>query len=896
MSYVTSFPKFATYRCTLMLLYNLASPEWININCPDGILKNVICAFQKNQEHSSPTPTNFDSSFCPLSHLRKNSICILVVWSNKPDTNLERFPMTSTSSLNFVLQTVKLSPLMSTHEELVFVYDEFHEIYRKSHANIWNSVYVFRVYRRPTGRTTAATSVFRCENRVHISPLKVCNNINDCGDESDEMFWTCNSSSVVFFIHDKTLRSQLNQQLVVPSENRTSDEGLSSHSFKNLYFPTELQKNQSSSGKSVVAETGSNAGNSINEIDNRTFCLYPGEHPCRSHQQECFNVSNVCVYTLGNENNIVPCSNGAHLINCRDFECNVMFKCHVYYCLPWKYVCDANWDCPRGVDESKFCLTRLCKNMYKCTNTTICVHLHRVCDGSRDCKAGDDENFCKFKAQKCPFNCHCLLSTLLCTQLHGESSISWKMFQVVIFVNLTIGRSDLVSLESLIFLSLISTNTTITCGFFPPKSLIFLTVRQNSFEVVKSGCFEQNVHLKNVNLVKNGIKQVFSQGFAHMKALVSLNLSHNDLNTFGKDVFLETPKLKVLSLIGNRLLSLKANVFKDLSLESLETDDYHLCCAVSTSVQCDAQSPWFFTCSNLLPNFSMKACFRALSSLVFLLNLCSIILLFMAQNEKNAANTISTWCVNASEVCCGLYLYIVWIVDLLYVGSFFVVEESWRSSFFCKFALICLLFYNISDPLLLFFLSLSRFMIVKHPMDTKFKLSSFVFKCDVSIIFCSLCVSVLIWSVQELIDNKVATGLCAAFVDPRKSPIFAMTVTFCVAILQMCTSASIVVAHFGLLSELNKSDKTTASAGKTKLTRGLVVQLIFTTVAYIICWTTTNTIFLVSLFLSQYPPDMIVWAVGAVTPLNALLNPLVFVVTSSRALLRNKKEKRKMIK
>ena len=47
----------------------------------------------------------------------------------------------------------------------------------------------------------------------------------------------------------------------------------------------------------------------------------------------------------------MPCRNGGHLENCEKFECNVMFKCPNYYCVPWTYVCDGKWDCPYAEDE-----------------------------------------------------------------------------------------------------------------------------------------------------------------------------------------------------------------------------------------------------------------------------------------------------------------------------------------------------------------------------------------------------------------------------------------------------------------------------------------------------------------------------------------------------------------
>ncbi len=43
-----------------------------------------------------------------------------------------------------------------------------------------------------------------------------------------------------------------------------------------------------------------------------------------------------------------------------------------------------------------------------------------------------------------------------------------------------------------------------------------------------------------------------------------------------------------------------------------------------------------------------------------------------------------------------------------------------------------------------------------------------------------------------------------------------------------------------------------------------------------LCWIPSCAIFLTSVFLEQYPIQIAVWTIIAVTPINALLNPVVF--------------------
>ena len=89
---------------------------------------------------------------------------------------------------------------------------------------------------------------------------------------------------------------------------------------------------------------------------------------------KCYEISEICNYKLDSMNHLHPCRNGEHLQNCRMFECNMMYKCPRYHCIPWYYICDGKWDCPGGYDESTIqnCGSdRLCANLFKCKNSEM---------------------------------------------------------------------------------------------------------------------------------------------------------------------------------------------------------------------------------------------------------------------------------------------------------------------------------------------------------------------------------------------------------------------------------------------------------------------------------------------------------------------------------------------
>ena len=132
-------------------------------------------------------------------------------------------------------------------------------------------------------------------------------------------------------------------------------------------------------------------------------CAGNKQLPCRDGHSKCFNMSDVCSYKLDIYSHRIPYRTGEHLENCKEFECNKMFKCPGHYCVPWNYLCDAKWDCSKGIDESNSCYSaRNCINMFKCQHSLIWIHIAEVCDNAIHCPCEEDGLLCSLPNTKCP--------------------------------------------------------------------------------------------------------------------------------------------------------------------------------------------------------------------------------------------------------------------------------------------------------------------------------------------------------------------------------------------------------------------------------------------------------------------------------------------------------------
>ena len=66
-------------------------------------------------------------------------------------------------------------------------------------------------------------------------------------------------------------------------------------------------------------------------------CRKKDEIQCTYGCAKCFPFHKLCVYELDFNGNLMHCSSGSHLANCKDMQCNNMFKCFNYYCIPYRY-------------------------------------------------------------------------------------------------------------------------------------------------------------------------------------------------------------------------------------------------------------------------------------------------------------------------------------------------------------------------------------------------------------------------------------------------------------------------------------------------------------------------------------------------------------------------------
>ena len=301
-----------------------------------------------------------------------------------------------------------------------------------------------------------------------------------------------------------------------------------------------------------------------------------------------------------------------------------------------------------------------------------------------------------------------------------------------------------------------------------------------------------------------------------------------------------------------------------------------------------AKRPWYISCSDILPHKNMKVVFIIISSLILVFNIICIIL-NLATWKSNKAFSLIVININFSEMTCGIYMCFILVSNKVLEGIFFVKEEMWRSGPVCFTAFSTILWFTIISQSLLVFLSLSRLMIVAHPLDTEFKCHWFVCRRLLVTHICTLITVLFITLFTRFVYFNIPLSICLPFVDPSGSVLIIKILTWSVVLTQTVTSIVIIILHVLLVVRLKSSKfdgRTNQSNDNSDVP--LIVQLIMITVSNILCWFPANTIYVTTMFLSNYPTDLIIWTTVIGLPLNSIINPSVFIITSVRKYIKSK--------
>ena len=899
-----------------MFLMNLAYPEWITIDCKKFFYMDIVCLTKDRGDSTTKGSGISLLHQCSERYeILKNNSCFNFVYFDGGIISERGSPKNFGSLVK--LKTVK------QFQFIILAVDNFPNLLHVDKGRIitishirYQNIINFYSYRFKLEETrgylikrtdteqimniTSFGNLFICQNREIVSRTSLCDGIFDCGinDTRDEEDCICKSLDESKFKKCKYIHS-LNGNTCHTSFLFSGYQNakcpylhLLQKSEKlskiNYTFQCQDKKHISISFKDdLVPDCRQTAGDEFHLLNiyqkgNIYSCQQLGQIPCRRGHSKCFHISDICIYKLDIYNQLFPCRTGEHIQNCEEFECNKKYKCPGYYCIPFSYICNGKWDCPYGSDEySDMCRrNRQCPNMFHCKQSQICIHTEDMCDYHSDCPLGDDEEYCSVSKLVCPDYCLCHNIALQCNNISGNQAMFlWARP----YIGLWISNANITSLDFLkwfsnaTYLYIDNNKLHFICGVLTDHQRIkILDLHANNISVLLTLCFFNISFVTSINLSKNKIYIIYQNAFFKLPNLKVLNLAKNILNNLEKSVLNYPISLNVDQ---NPFLMLEISTFRDAKVQTIETEDYHICCIVSAAVMCRAMKPWYVSCSKLLPNLSMRVLVIIVSTTILFLNLVSILFQFRLQIPMSFKLIILS--VNISDVLCCCYLYILLIADYAYDNYFVTKEVQWRSSISCLIVFTVALMFTVMSALCLLFISFFRTILVIFPLNVAIRNKYFIARTLGILFTMGSIISILIGLIYKKIYYSFPTSLCLPFIDPTHSVKLLQAVTVFVTTFQIISSLFICANYVILLTKLKSSQRQQEKSSKKSL-KSVISQLVVVTVSNLLCWLPSDIIYLSSLFISEYSIDLVIWTTIVVSPINSIINPIVFIVTSAR--------------
>ena len=709
--------------------------KWMLVNCSKEMSYSVICE-KRNETQKTRHLKLLRSDFeCSHSEVYVHWFCFAFV-KNLTETCMN---ITSTPLLNKYLIIWSLS---RTH---IIGYKLYNESYGMCTQRVcskctghgrhdWHDINCnpkivkFWICRSAVHYVQSACignpTQFRCSDGTCIIADHVCDNIQDCPDNSDEKDCSnvCTAGNSCFTDCPKK-DCHCNFNYIQ----------LFSRCLPMYIWYQRWTYEHYISGRSQALETGE-------------FATCPdGWSKCSPTETSlCYPNSNICVFERTIFGDSKYCRNSEHLRYCIDHQCPSMFSCNLTYCIPFHMVCDGVVDCPDARDEEHYhCATLSCPGMLKCRHDSKCIHPNFYCDGVIHCLISqDDERFCG----SCHSDCVCSGHTMTCYELRNRFyALNYTV--TTLFIEKTFVKFDLRNFNTNITVLNISSVTVLSADIQNSiniqTELRYLIMINNSLSMLESYVFSNLNCLLYLVIEKNMISFIDSYAFSGLNSIEYLNLSNLDIHVVGKCAFCDMATLKEIDISNNSITQIQAGVLQfsnpvhalNISSNDIEYYDSNgfinnlhilisnqntMCCYARHLISsCESIDINSFCKLILMSDSSSYAC---LLFTVFLLVINIYVIIGHMSTKVNHFTLIQS--LSFVHLFYVSYLLALTTTHFWYKDTFPLHKQSWLQSVPChleSFVFVLFLLQSKCTSMLLEanYVLVTKYSMTKHPLSKK---------------------------------------------------------------------------------------------------------------------------------------------------------------------------------
>ncbi len=905
-----------TKPCTMLLIQNMAEPEWLSVDCNHKYLSQVACVEKTTKPPnatlallSNVTCTkhqvlwkNWCFNFSTVRHqslhrellnerckrLKMDTYLVVTLVQTDPDVFDLILKATSTHSVT----VVSLSPEKRDTIVLATLGKIMNEVtYEENRADTAISA----CYSQVAKRENIGGNNMPCQQGHFVSSLRICDSKHSCALDHkvlNHLVQSCyrnQESSLKHTCHPLLYKSI--SGVCKPYVHILPLPGSGAVLLKQSYTCSDGSSIPMTFVDDLVPDCREDEDEPqyLNLLSSGTFehCSLADQLPCILGHSMCYQISQVCVFRLDEHQVLTPCRTGSHVQVCEDFQCNGYFKCPGSYCIPWSFVCNGRRDCPEGQEEVA-CESMDCAGLVKCHSSSLCIHLNDVCDNNLDCPSNDDESLCQLQKFKCPRSCLCLNLAMSCDDVADVIFKSMSYFPHILYSCSCCGLHTVAEFSFNPNLS--SVNLSSNCLSTVPEAAQFkflktLDVSNNKIEYLEKNSFQDQFYLQCAILKENNIAQIEDAAFHNLSEVCVIDLSKNNLSYFSARMLSNVRHLRVLNMLHNEIITIDTEHFH-INIEMIYSDTFKLCCGQFGVLKClyHLLAEQLNVCSRLLLSKHLNILTLCITVLTVVPNAicfsyCVKILYSTAKPTSHSKPyNIFTCALSFLHFFLAAYLLLIWAADEYYQDVYFMFVDNWTESHFCSASFLVHLFYQIAMPIVLTSFHLSRLQVILYPFDSNFKSGKFVAKYLSLVIFVLflLCVAVFI---PNVLLQTVSFGFCSPFIHTTFSWMHVVFTSFLLA-LHIVALLVILIAKILMVRGMKSSQE---AAGKGRAVgKGVFVQLTSLYATHAFSWLSVSPTYLVSQFLPLYPLVAVVHITITCAPTNAILNPVVFIVAMTK--------------
>ncbi len=544
-------------------------------------------------------------------------------------------------------------------------------------------------------------------------------------------------------------------------------------------------------------------------------------------------------------------------------------------------MCNGIWECPGGTDERKIdCPQTTCPGRFRCKNSSVCISINSTCDKERDCPNKDDEHFCSLDYD-CPMKCSCLFHSLSCKNITQNIKQKLKPYHSIRFDQVMISsESDYFNeMEKPVIIALQHCKLKSIC--IQTKVFLYLLtldVSYNLIEKLEKNCFKYARNVYFLNISRNQLKTIQSHSFKSSPFMKELNLSFNFITQLYDGTFAGLQKLYSLDISGNYIFSTGASVFFNANITNIITQSFAICCLKPAQhTVCPVKPSWPNTCSSLLGDSTVGMFVWFISTLGIAMNISSFFAIWKnaLQGAHNYKSLVALLAV--SDTVCCISLLIIVAADAIIGDNYLQYEFYWRSNICCYASSTLSLIANFLSVVTINLLALTRYHVAVWPLASRFLENKFlgmicVFGTAINVI---LGVSLNVYFVLTTEGKQLPTGLCL-ILGHTKHFTTSMITTIFIIIIQGVSCVTIPVLYLLLILQVDKSKENLKDSVAHK-EEGNMTKSILVSFTNLLCWIPSTIMLRLTLTWDDYPYSILIWTTMVIIPLNAILNPFVFI-------------------